>query len=128
MAHGGTNFGFYNGANTGQNESDYKGDITSYDYVRNLWAHQLTIYWYFACILWFICLHLVQDAPIRESGDVNNAKFNGKDISFLLISAYHLCTFISKLMPFVIGLKYKPKIYAKGLNLSLYMFQLFGEL
>lgn len=44
MAHGGTNFAFYNGANTGQNESDYKGDITSYDYVRNLWAHQLTIY------------------------------------------------------------------------------------
>ncbi|XP_028797629.1 beta-galactosidase 17 isoform X1 [Neltuma alba] len=48
MAHGGTNFGFYNGANTGQDEADYKADITSYDY----------------------------DAPIRESGDVNNAKFN----------------------------------------------------
>ncbi|KAF9685142.1 hypothetical protein SADUNF_Sadunf03G0023700 [Salix dunnii] len=48
MVHGGTNFGFYNGANTGVNESDYKPDITSYDY----------------------------DAPISESGDVKNAKFN----------------------------------------------------
>ncbi|XP_006654711.1 beta-galactosidase 8 isoform X2 [Oryza brachyantha] len=47
MAHGGTNFGFYNGANTGENESDYKGDITSYDY----------------------------DAPIKEYGDVNNSKY-----------------------------------------------------
>ncbi|KAF3450599.1 hypothetical protein FNV43_RR06688 [Rhamnella rubrinervis] len=47
MAHGGTNFGFYNGANTGVDESDYKPDLTSYDY----------------------------DAPIREAGDVNNAKF-----------------------------------------------------
>ena len=34
MVHGGTNFGFYNGANTGVDESDYKPDITSYDYVR----------------------------------------------------------------------------------------------
>lgn len=32
MAHGGTNFGFYSGANTGQDESDYKPDLTSYDY------------------------------------------------------------------------------------------------
>ncbi|XP_020581189.1 beta-galactosidase 8 [Phalaenopsis equestris] len=47
MAYGGTNFGFFNGANTGQNVSDYKADITSYDY----------------------------DAPIRESGDVDNPKF-----------------------------------------------------
>ncbi|KAE8659556.1 Beta-galactosidase 17 [Hibiscus syriacus] len=47
MAHGGTNFGFYNGANTGVDESDYKPDLTSYDY----------------------------DAPITESGDVQNAKF-----------------------------------------------------
>ncbi|XP_059456534.1 beta-galactosidase 17 isoform X2 [Corylus avellana] len=47
MVHGGTNFGFYNGANTGGDESDYKPDLTSYDY----------------------------DAPIRESGDVDNAKF-----------------------------------------------------
>ncbi|KAK6264230.1 hypothetical protein SCA6_019664 [Theobroma cacao] len=47
MAHGGTNFGFYNGANTGADESDYKPDLTSYDY----------------------------DAPITESGDVDNAKF-----------------------------------------------------
>lgn len=47
MAHGGTNFGFYSGANSGANESDYKPDLTSYDY----------------------------DAPIRESGDVDNAKY-----------------------------------------------------
>ncbi|KAL2516356.1 Beta-galactosidase 17 [Forsythia ovata] len=47
MAHGGTNFGFYSGANSGTNESDYKPDLTSYDY----------------------------DAPIRESGDVDNAKY-----------------------------------------------------
>ncbi|KAF8393544.1 hypothetical protein HHK36_021788 [Tetracentron sinense] len=47
MAHGGTNFGFLNGANTGADESDYKPDLTSYDY----------------------------DAPIKESGDVDNSKF-----------------------------------------------------
>ncbi|KAJ9680258.1 hypothetical protein PVL29_019540 [Vitis rotundifolia] len=47
MAQGGTNFGFYNGAHTGADEFDYKPDLTSYDY----------------------------DAPIRESGDVDNAKF-----------------------------------------------------
>ncbi|GAB4842544.1 Beta-galactosidase 17 [Ancistrocladus abbreviatus] len=47
VAHGGTNFGFYGGANTGANKSDYKPDITSYDY----------------------------DAPIKESGDVDNAKY-----------------------------------------------------
>lgn len=35
MAHGGTNFGFFNGANTGQDSSDYKADLTSYDYVSN---------------------------------------------------------------------------------------------
>lgn len=33
MAHGGTNFGFYNGANTGDSALDYKPDLTSYDYV-----------------------------------------------------------------------------------------------
>ncbi|CAH2066993.1 unnamed protein product [Thlaspi arvense] len=47
MVHGGTNFGFYNGANTGSGEYDYKPDLTSYDY----------------------------DAPIKESGDVDNPKF-----------------------------------------------------
>jgi beta-galactosidase len=47
MAHGGTNFGFYNGANTGQDEFDYKPDLTSYDY----------------------------DAPIKEHGDVHNSKY-----------------------------------------------------
>lgn len=36
MAHGGTNFGFYSGANTGEVESDYKPDLTSYDYVRKI--------------------------------------------------------------------------------------------
>lgn len=34
MAHGGTNFGFYNGANAGDDVLDYKPDLTSYDYVR----------------------------------------------------------------------------------------------
>ncbi|XP_057457830.1 beta-galactosidase 17 isoform X2 [Lotus japonicus] len=49
MVHGGTNFGFYNGANTGGvDEDDYQPDLTSYDY----------------------------DAPIRESGDVDDSKFN----------------------------------------------------
>lgn len=39
MAHGGTNFGFYNGANTGADETEYKPDLTSYDYVSNLLTH-----------------------------------------------------------------------------------------
>ncbi|KAK8581154.1 hypothetical protein V6N12_071393 [Hibiscus sabdariffa] len=59
MAHGGTNFGFYNGANTGVDESDYKPDLTSYDY----------------------------DAPITESGDVENAKFK-ECFSVLHLSHY----------------------------------------
>ncbi|OMO66266.1 Glycoside hydrolase, family 35 [Corchorus olitorius] len=58
MAHGGTNFGFYNGANTGVDVSDYKPDLTSYDY----------------------------DAPISESGDVENEKF--KDESCYLVFEY----------------------------------------
>jgi len=33
MAHGGTNFGFFSGANTGETASDFEPDITSYDYV-----------------------------------------------------------------------------------------------
>ncbi|XP_061371081.1 beta-galactosidase 17 isoform X2 [Gastrolobium bilobum] len=48
MGHGGTNFGFYNGANTHADEADYQPDLTSYDY----------------------------DAPITEAGDVDNSKFN----------------------------------------------------
>jgi hypothetical protein len=47
MAHGGTNFGFYNGANTGQDESDYKADLTSYDYVSitpNNFFHLLILF------------------------------------------------------------------------------------
>lgn len=47
MAHGGTNFGFFSGSNTGETASDFEPDITSYDY----------------------------DAPIREDGDVDNPKF-----------------------------------------------------
>ncbi|RZC52964.1 hypothetical protein C5167_021382 [Papaver somniferum] len=47
MVHGGTNFGFLNGANTGSDDSDFKPDITSYDY----------------------------DAPISEWGDSDSAKF-----------------------------------------------------
>jgi len=43
MAHGGTNFGFYNGANTGVDEADYKPDLTSYDYVRNLLTLMLNV-------------------------------------------------------------------------------------
>lgn len=40
MVHGGTNFGFYNGANTGGvDEDDYQPDLTSYDYVRNFNPH-----------------------------------------------------------------------------------------
>jgi beta-galactosidase len=47
MVHGGTNFGFYSGANTGTGSSDFQPDITSYDY----------------------------DAPIGEDGDVSGAKY-----------------------------------------------------
>ncbi|XP_010262091.1 PREDICTED: beta-galactosidase 17 [Nelumbo nucifera] len=47
MAHGGTNFGFFSGANTGGSSSNYMPDLTSYDY----------------------------DAPIKETGDVDNLKF-----------------------------------------------------
>ncbi|XP_016169851.1 beta-galactosidase 17 [Arachis ipaensis] len=36
MAHGGTNFGFYSGANTGSAEADYQPDLTSYDYVKRI--------------------------------------------------------------------------------------------
>lgn len=49
MAHGGTNFGFYNGANTGANEADYKPDLTSYDYVRNLLTHLLHLTFIVCC-------------------------------------------------------------------------------
>ncbi|KAF6157131.1 hypothetical protein GIB67_041592 [Kingdonia uniflora] len=63
MAHGGTNFGFLNGANTGANESDYKADLTSYDY----------------------------DAPIKEWGDVNNAKFRG-GLHFNLMRVIKRCS------------------------------------
>ncbi|KAK4269224.1 hypothetical protein QN277_022411 [Acacia crassicarpa] len=62
VAHGGTNFGFFNGANTGQDEADYKADITFYDY----------------------------DAPIRESGDVDNAKFNALRKVIAQYSSGHL--------------------------------------
>ncbi|KAJ7550724.1 hypothetical protein O6H91_07G114700 [Diphasiastrum complanatum] len=47
MAHGGTNFGFSSGANTGGDSSEFQPDITSYDY----------------------------DAPIGEAGDVSGEKF-----------------------------------------------------
>ena len=48
MAHGGTNFGFYNGANTGQTEFEYKADLTSYDYAStspNQFFHFLNHFW-----------------------------------------------------------------------------------
>ena len=79
MAHGGTNFGFYNGANTGVDEADYKPDLTSYDYVRNLLTLMSCVYYK---LDW---LSHIQDAPIRESGDVDNSKFNGMDLVFSLI-------------------------------------------
>lgn len=43
MAHGGTNFGFYNGANTGADEFDFKPDLTSYDYVTKMlsWVYYI---------------------------------------------------------------------------------------
>lgn len=47
MAHGGTNFEFFNGANTGQNESDYKADLTSYDYVSNACWECCMMFWNF---------------------------------------------------------------------------------
>ncbi|KAG0618989.1 hypothetical protein M758_4G107400 [Ceratodon purpureus] len=47
MVHGGTNFGFFSGANIGTGPSDFQPAITSYDY----------------------------DAPIGEAGDVSGAKF-----------------------------------------------------
>ncbi|XP_024391884.1 beta-galactosidase 17 isoform X2 [Physcomitrium patens] len=47
MVHGGTNFGFWSGANTGAGPSDFQPDITSYDY----------------------------DAPIGEAGDVTGNKY-----------------------------------------------------
>ena len=33
MVHGGTNFGFFSGANVGTGPSDFQPAITSYDYV-----------------------------------------------------------------------------------------------
>ncbi|KAG6548447.1 hypothetical protein Mapa_009934 [Marchantia paleacea] len=47
MLHGGTNFGFTSGSNTGSSVHDFLPDITSYDY----------------------------DAPIGEAGDIDNRKF-----------------------------------------------------
>ena len=44
MAHGGTNFGFYSGANTGTDEADYRPDLTSYDYVSILLTHMLLLH------------------------------------------------------------------------------------
>lgn len=35
MAHGGTNFGFSSGANTGDLASEFQPDLTSYDYVKS---------------------------------------------------------------------------------------------
>ncbi|CAI0419520.1 unnamed protein product [Linum tenue] len=76
MAHGGTNFGFYSGANTGTDESDYKPDLTSYDYV----SEKFTNLFYFRLKHFKMeCIHQTywhfKDAPISESGDVDGAKF-----------------------------------------------------
>ncbi|PHT54321.1 Beta-galactosidase 17 [Capsicum baccatum] len=62
MAHGGTNFGFYSGANTGADETDYKPDLTSYDY----------------------------DAPIKESGDIDNPKYQDETFAAHEVSSVSL--------------------------------------
>ncbi|KAL4588832.1 hypothetical protein LXL04_001728 [Taraxacum kok-saghyz] len=62
MAHGGTNFGFYNGANAQESESNYIADLTSYDY----------------------------DVPISESGDVDGAKFKALRSVIAMYSAASL--------------------------------------
>nr|GEV37617.1 beta-galactosidase 17 [Tanacetum cinerariifolium] len=76
MAHGGTNFGFYNGANAAQ-ESDYTADLTSYDYDAPIsesgdvdGAKFKETNYKFNMFCYFL-----QDAPISESGDVDGAKF-----------------------------------------------------
>ena len=55
MVHGGTNFGFYNGANTGEDESDYKPDLTSYDYVSSF-MQQFPVYIFILCLMHCTCL------------------------------------------------------------------------
>ncbi|KAL4577349.1 hypothetical protein LXL04_013458 [Taraxacum kok-saghyz] len=62
MAHGGTNFGFYNGVNARESESNYLADLTSYDY----------------------------DAPISESGYVDGAKFKALRSVIAMYSAASL--------------------------------------
>ncbi|KAL4570534.1 hypothetical protein LXL04_026190 [Taraxacum kok-saghyz] len=62
MAHGGTNFGFYNGVNAQESESNYLADLTSYDY----------------------------DAPISESGYVDGAKFKASRSVIAMYSAASL--------------------------------------
>ncbi|KAL4589409.1 hypothetical protein LXL04_002316 [Taraxacum kok-saghyz] len=62
MAHGGTNFGFYNGVNAQESESNYLADLTSYDY----------------------------DAPISESGYVDGAKFKALRSVIAMYSAASL--------------------------------------
>lgn len=92
MAHGGTNFGFYNGANTGDNVLDYKPDLTSYDYVRmTLIFLYLFLSTYFFLLLisrivkriYLAVPDLFQDAPIKESGDIDNAKYEGQFLQCL---------------------------------------------
>ncbi|KAL4565199.1 hypothetical protein LXL04_029284 [Taraxacum kok-saghyz] len=62
MANGGTNFGFYNGVNAQESESNYLADLTSYDY----------------------------DAPVSESGDVDGAKFKALQSVIAMYSAASL--------------------------------------
>jgi len=77
MAHGGTNFGFYNGANTGQDESDYKADLTSYDYASITPNSSFHLLIPFCMSTYLRDLFTGQDAPIKEHGDVHNAKYKG---------------------------------------------------
>ncbi|KAK1258601.1 Beta-galactosidase 8 [Acorus gramineus] len=66
MAHGGTNFGYFSGANTGANASIYHPDLTSYDYVRRF-SKFLFIFQLCFCLAYQPCSSSIQDAPIKES-------------------------------------------------------------
>lgn len=86
MVHGGTNFGFYNGANTGSDQFDYKPDLTSYDYVGKFHTISPLPKTLNMCSKVFFLV--LQDAPIKESGDIDNPKFKGLMILWLLLAIY----------------------------------------
>jgi hypothetical protein len=90
MAHGGTNFGFYNGANTGQDESDYKPDLTSYDYASITPNSSFHLLIPFCMSTYLRDLFTGQDAPIKEHGDVHNAKYKGMLFFFKHTEELHI--------------------------------------